>query len=64
MKGKPKSLPCKICGEIVENVGSDANHVTCWKCVNDMMRSGPSEYEPAEREINVNIKITKTKNDE
>lgn len=41
MKGKKntKTLNCKICGEEVKNVGSEAEKVTCWKCVNKMMSS-------------------------
>ena len=64
MRGKPKQLPCKKCGEIVKNVGSQATHVTCWKCVNEMMKHGFNDVEPEEkvRPIAVNIKITKTKN--
>ncbi len=29
-----KSLNCKLCDEIVTNVGHEATAVTCWKCVN------------------------------
>ena len=40
-----KSLDCKICGEEVSNVGSEAVKVTCWRCVNKSMNTGvlPSE---------------------
>jgi hypothetical protein len=34
-----KSLPCKICSEIVENVGNETTAVTCYKCVMESMRS-------------------------
>ena len=34
-----KSLPCKICSETVENVGSETVAVTCYKCVMESMRS-------------------------
>lgn len=40
---KPKELPCKICGETVKNVGEQATHVTCWKCVNEIMKTKPIE---------------------
>ena len=39
MKGKTKTLNCKECGEPVENVGHDAERVTCSNCVNIMMRN-------------------------
>lgn len=32
-----KSLPCKKCGEKVDNLGEETTAVTCWKCVNKMM---------------------------
>ena len=34
-----KSLPCKICSEIVENVGNETTAVTCYRCVMDSLRS-------------------------
>ena len=37
---KGKTLECKICGEEVHNCGTDAEKVTCWKCVNRMMTTG------------------------
>lgn len=40
-----KSLNCKKCGEKVDNVGEEATAVTCWKCVNDMMRKSPNVCE-------------------
>jgi len=40
--GKTKTLPCRECGEKVENVGHDAVAVTCFKCVNESMRMGTS----------------------
>jgi len=42
MKAKTKSLNCKECGDTVENVGSDAEKVTCSKCVAKMMRENIS----------------------
>jgi len=39
-----KSLPCKICSEVVENVGSDVISVTCYKCVMNSMRSMENLY--------------------
>lgn len=43
-KLKPgKTLKCKKCGEPVENVGHDADAVTCWRCVSEMMRGNRLE---------------------
>lgn len=33
-----KTLPCKICGDEVTNVGHDAVKVTCSTCVNYSLR--------------------------
>lgn len=35
---KSKSLNCKLCGEEVKNVDEETIAVTCWRCVNKMMR--------------------------
>ena len=40
--GKTKTLPCRECGEKVENVGDDAVAVTCFRCVNRSMIIGGS----------------------
>lgn len=37
-----KDLNCKICGELVKNVGLEADSVTCWKCVSDQLRGMPA----------------------
>jgi uncharacterized paraquat-inducible protein A len=43
-KLKPsKTLKCKKCGILVENVGNDADAVTCWRCVSEMMRGNRLE---------------------
>jgi len=44
-KRSGKSLDCKECGEEVKNVGEEATAVTCWKCVNKMMRKSPNVCE-------------------
>jgi hypothetical protein len=39
MKGRVgKTLNCKICGDEVHNVGSEATAVTCWRCVSASLR--------------------------
>lgn len=39
MKGRvSKTLNCKICGDEVYNVGSEAVSVTCWRCVSASAR--------------------------
>ncbi len=39
MKGRiSKTLNCKICGDEVRNVGSEAVAVTCWRCVSASVR--------------------------
>jgi len=37
VKKTKKQLECKVCGDLVNNVGSEATAVTCWKCVNKMV---------------------------
>lgn len=46
MSFKPKTgktLKCKKCGILVENVGHTADAVTCWRCVSEMMRGNRLE---------------------
>lgn len=45
---KSKSLNCKVCDEMVHNVGEQAEKVTCWKCVNRSMRGHISADEKIE----------------
>jgi ribosomal protein L34E len=33
-----KTLNCKICGDEVHSVGSEATAVTCWRCVSDSLK--------------------------
>jgi len=38
MKNKTQKLPCRECGNIVENVACDATAVTCSPCVTVSLR--------------------------
>ena len=40
-----KSLPCKVCFEVVNNIGSEAISVICYKCVMNSMRSMENLYQ-------------------
>jgi hypothetical protein len=41
-----KDLACKVCSEVVENVGEEATAVTCWKCVMRSMRGHIASDDP------------------
>jgi cytochrome c5 len=41
VKKASKSLACKECSEIVENVGNETISVTCWKCVSAQLTGRP-----------------------
>lgn len=45
---KGKTLNCKICNAEVQNCGVDATAVTCWRCVQAMMRGIIQESEDKE----------------
>lgn len=49
---KTKTLNCKICGEEVNNVGEDAEKVTCWKCVQAMMRGIIQDCDDTDDDVN------------
>lgn len=49
---KRKSLPCKVCNEIVENVGHEATSVTCYLCVSEQLRGLNSVEEETELKVN------------
>ena len=55
MKDKTKKLNCKECGETVNNVGHDAEKVTCSKCVTKSMASGIDIYNDDEDDANDNL---------
>ncbi len=43
-----KKLACKYCGSICERVDSNADAITCFRCVNKMMRGEVLELPESE----------------
>jgi len=62
-KGR-KQLPCKICNETVENVGSEATAVTCYKCVSDQLRGLPIIEDEKDWDVTIQDGLDQLEEDE